>query len=89
VSPVLSQNGEPRSGFEEKWVVAVRAANRRIADVSAKRLLADRELASAVTDCISETPLPQLQTLSWLRGVLLRLAYEPKRLAKACSRRGY
>ena len=51
---------------EERQALAVKAVNRLIADVEAKRLLDDKELAEAVAVCIRETALPQLRTLKWL-----------------------
>ena len=76
VSLVVGQNREPTPGFEERWAIAVRLANRRIADAIAKHFLTDKELAAQVAACISDSPFPQLRTLSWLRSVLLRLAQE-------------
>ena len=45
---------------------AVKAVNRLIADVEAKRLLENKELAEVIAACIRETASDQLQTLKWL-----------------------
>jgi len=82
---LLGQDSEPSAGFEERWAIAVRLANRQIADVTAKRFLADKELCAEVAACISDSPLPQLRTLSWLQSVLVRLAQESRRLASALT----
>jgi hypothetical protein len=74
--PTMSQ-GEKPPKFEEKWAVAIRALNRLISDAEAKRLLANTKLAQIVADTIEESSLPQLQTLSWLRSLLLRLSRCP------------
>jgi len=65
--------------LEDRWAVAVRLANRQIADAIAERFLADEELAAEVAACLSDSPLPQLHTLSWLRKILVKLAHEPTR----------
>jgi len=60
--------------FQEKWTAAIRALKHLIPDAHAKRLLANKKLAQIVADSIDESSLPQLQTLSWLRSLLLRLS---------------
>jgi hypothetical protein len=52
--------------YEDRRELAVKAVNRRIADVEAKRLLENKELAETIAVCIRESALPQLQTLKWL-----------------------
>jgi hypothetical protein len=46
--------------------LAVKAVNRLIADVEAKRLLENKELAELIAACVRETALDQLQTLKSL-----------------------
>ena len=66
------------SSFKDTWALAVRAANRQIADAIAKRFLADEELAAEFEACLFDSPLPQLHTLSWLRKILVKLAHEKR-----------
>jgi hypothetical protein len=68
---------EKPPNFQEKWAVAIRALKRLIPDAEAKRLLANTKLAQIGADTIEESSLPQLQTLSWLRNLLLRLSRCP------------
>jgi hypothetical protein len=52
--------------YEHRRELAVKAVNRLIADVEAKRLLENKELAETIAVCIRETPLLQLKTLEFL-----------------------
>jgi hypothetical protein len=81
----MSQGGK-LPNFQEKWAVAIRALKRLIPDAEAKRLLANKKLAQIVADTINESSLPQLQTLSWLRSLLLRLSRCPPRLTGETDR---
>ena len=49
-----------------RYDLEVKAVNRLIADVEAKRLLENKELAEVIAACIRETASDQLQTLKWL-----------------------
>jgi hypothetical protein len=51
---------------DEILALSIRAVNQLIADVEAKRLSQNRELAEAIAGCIRRTGLSQLQTLSGL-----------------------
>ena len=52
--------------YEDRRELAVKAVNRLIADVEAKRLLQNKELAEVIAACIRETASDQLQALKWL-----------------------
>jgi len=52
--------------YEGRRELAVKAVNRLIADVEAKRLLQNKELAEVIAACIRETASDQLQALKWL-----------------------
>jgi hypothetical protein len=71
---------EKPPNFQKKLAVAIRALKGLIPDTEAKRLLANTKLAQIVADTIEESSLPQLQTLSWLRSLLLRLSGCPPTL---------
>jgi hypothetical protein len=49
--------------YEDRRELAVKAVNRLIADVEAKRLLENKELAEVIAACIRETASPQLKSL--------------------------
>lgn len=72
----MSQHNQPPT-FEEKWAIVVRALKRLITDAETKHLLANPEVSEAFAAHMNETPLPQLQTLSWLRGLLFRVSRYP------------
>ena len=72
----MSRGNRPPT-FEEKWAIAVKALKGLISDAETKRLLANPEISEAFAECIDETPLPQLQTLSCLRAFLFRLSRYP------------
>ena len=66
--PLLAES-EDSFPFADKWILAIRAVNRTLADQATSRLYCSRELAEAIEGIIAETPLPQLQTLGWMRDV--------------------
>jgi hypothetical protein len=51
---------------EEIHALSIRAVNQLIADVEAKRLLQNKELAETIAVCIRLTKPSQLETLKWL-----------------------
>jgi hypothetical protein len=79
----MNQGGKSPD-FEERWEVAIAALSRLMPDAEVKRLLANQQLAQIVEETVDESSLPQLQTLSWLRSLLLRLS----RGEKPCQRCG-
>ena len=50
----------------EIHALSIRALNQFIADVEAKRLLKNKELAETIAVCIRHSGQSQLQTLKWL-----------------------
>jgi len=51
---------------DEIYALSIKAVNQLIADVEAKRLLENKELAETIAVCIRYTPQFQLKTLKWL-----------------------
>jgi hypothetical protein len=51
---------------DERRMLAITAVNRLIADVEAKRLLENKELAEVIAACVRESTASQLKTLKWL-----------------------
>ena len=51
---------------EERRAIAVKAVNRLIADVEAKRLLENKELAERIAVCVRDSTPDKLRTLKWL-----------------------
>ena len=76
--PSVPTQNEESFPFEAKWAVAIKAANRRLPDAIARRIYDNQWLARAVQECTAESQLPQLQTLSWMRDVLLQVVHGKK-----------
>jgi hypothetical protein len=57
---------EPDLTREEIRALSIRAVNQLIADVEAKRLLENKELAETIAVCIRHSPQAKLKTLKWL-----------------------
>jgi hypothetical protein len=57
---------EPDLTRDEIYALSIRAVNQLIADVEAKRLLENKELAESIAVCIRHTSQPKLKTLRWL-----------------------
>jgi hypothetical protein len=76
---LLPAETEDSFPFADKWILAIRAVNRTLPDQATSRLYCSRELAEAIEVIIAETPLPQLQTLGWMRDVLLQVARGSKK----------
>jgi hypothetical protein len=51
---------------EKRRTLAAKAVNRLIADIEAKRLPQNKELAETITACICEARSRQLRALRWL-----------------------
>ena len=51
---------------EEIYALSVRAVNQLIADVEAKRLVQNKELAETIAVCLRNTEQSKLQNLKWL-----------------------
>ena len=51
---------------DEIHALSVRAVHQLIADVEAKRLVNNKELAEVIARCLRHTDQAQLQTLKWL-----------------------
>ena len=51
---------------DERRAISVKAVNRLIADIEAKRLPENKELAEIIAVCIQETASSQLEALKWL-----------------------
>ena len=77
-------HGGKSPDFQERWDVVIATLKRLMPDAEVKRLLANQQLAQIVEETVDESSLPQLQTLSWLRSLLLRLS----RGEKPCQRCG-
>ena len=67
-------HGGKSPDFQERWDVVIATLKRLMPDAEVKRLLANQQLAQIVEETVDESSLPQLQTLSWLRSLLLRLS---------------
>jgi hypothetical protein len=61
----MSQNEEVFTA-EERHDLAVKAVNRLIADVEAKRLLENKELTETIAACVGEAGERHLRALKWL-----------------------
>jgi hypothetical protein len=51
---------------DEIRALSIRAVNQLIADVEAKRLLANKELAETIAVCLRHADVSRLETLKWL-----------------------
>jgi hypothetical protein len=87
LEPTMNHGGKPPD-FQERWAVVITALKRLMPDAEVKRLLANHKLAQIVEEAVDESSLPQLQTLSWLRSLLLRLSRGERDGKNPCSRCG-